>query len=200
MSFMSLKNSRKGFTLIELLVVIAIIGILSSVVLASLSTARQKSRDAKRVSDIGQIQLGLELFFDANQSYPSTTPACGGAVCTTTANVEASVSALTSAGYLPQSPVPPAGGTPSIYLYRGLVSAGTECIAVATACTNYWLGTILERADNTVLTADADASAPSAGAYAAAPRAVGVAGGILVGNSATCIAAGGSDTCYDVKP
>src|SRR4030066_73924 len=55
----SIKN--KGFTLIELLVVIAIIGILSSVVLASLSTAREKSRDAKRISDIGQIQLGIDL-------------------------------------------------------------------------------------------------------------------------------------------
>ena len=72
--FTSIKNTKKGFTLIELLVVIAIIGILSSVVLASLSTARQKSRDAKRISDVGQIQLALELFFDASQSYPSTTP------------------------------------------------------------------------------------------------------------------------------
>ena len=64
------KNSKKGFTLIELLVVIAIIGILSSVVLASLNSARKKGRDARRVSDIQQMQLALELYFDANRQYP----------------------------------------------------------------------------------------------------------------------------------
>ena len=62
MMFHSFKNKARGFTLIELLVVIAIIGILSSVVLASLSTARQKSRDAKRISDVGQIQLAAEAW------------------------------------------------------------------------------------------------------------------------------------------
>ena len=53
------KSNSKGFTLIELLVVIAIIGILSSVVLASLNSAKKKSRDARRVADIGQIKLAL---------------------------------------------------------------------------------------------------------------------------------------------
>jgi len=65
------KNKARGFTLIELLVVIAIIGILSSVVLASLNDARQKSRDAKRVADIKQLQLALELYFDASSTYPT---------------------------------------------------------------------------------------------------------------------------------
>jgi len=66
-------SRQKGFTLIELLVVIAIIGILSSVVLASLNSARKKSRDARRVSDVKQMQLALELYFDSNGGYPSTT-------------------------------------------------------------------------------------------------------------------------------
>ncbi len=64
-------NSKRGFTLIELLVVIAIIGILSSVVLASLNTARLKARDARRISDIKNLQLALELYADDNDgNYP----------------------------------------------------------------------------------------------------------------------------------
>ena len=62
--FMFKFRKNQGFTLIELLVVIAIIGVLASVVLASLNTARKKSRDARRIADIKQIQLALELYFD----------------------------------------------------------------------------------------------------------------------------------------
>ncbi|MEK7579413.1 MAG: type II secretion system protein [Patescibacteria group bacterium] len=66
-------KSKKGFTLIELLVVIAIIGILSSVVLASLNSARRKSRDARRLADLQQIKLASELYFDQNRQYPAST-------------------------------------------------------------------------------------------------------------------------------
>lgn len=65
-------SKSSGFTLIELLVVIAIIGILSSVVLSSLNTARQKARDVRRFYDMKQITLALELFFDSNGHYPSS--------------------------------------------------------------------------------------------------------------------------------
>ena len=206
MSFMSLKNSRKGFTLIELLVDIAINGILSSVVLASLSTARQKSRDAKRVSDIGQIQLALELFFDANQSYPSTSPSV---YSTGVATVQGGVQALASLKYIPQSPVPPAGGSP-LYIYRGITSTNVECGGLGanntTACTTYALGVTLERADNTVLTADADQTGTAGGlmagwvAYAANPAA-NVAGGKFYGDSQDCVAAAATpEQCYDIKP
>ena len=64
-------KNQKGFTLIELLVVIAIIGILSSVVLASLNSARVKARDARRVSDVQQIKLALELYNDSKGYYPT---------------------------------------------------------------------------------------------------------------------------------
>lgn len=68
---MNNRLEKRGFTLIELLVVIAIIGILSSVVFSSISNARMKGRDARRVADLKQIALALELYFDANGQYPS---------------------------------------------------------------------------------------------------------------------------------
>ena len=80
-------NKRRGFTLIELLVVIAIIGILSSIVLASLNSARQSSRDARRISDIKQFQLALELYFDDNSaSYPSSLDSLAPTYIATTVN------------------------------------------------------------------------------------------------------------------
>ena len=68
-------KKQKGFTLIELLVVIAIIAILSTVVMAGLNSARLKGRDAKRLSDIKQVQAALELFYDSGSGYPAITPA-----------------------------------------------------------------------------------------------------------------------------
>ncbi len=72
-------QNKKGFTLIELLVVIAIIGILSSTVIASLNNARMKARDARRVSDLSQIRLAMELFQDSSptRSYPITLTSVG---------------------------------------------------------------------------------------------------------------------------
>lgn len=54
-------RESKGFTLIELLVVIAIIGILSTVVLASLNSARQKGRDARRLEDLKSIANAIAI-------------------------------------------------------------------------------------------------------------------------------------------
>ncbi|MDO8590410.1 MAG: prepilin-type N-terminal cleavage/methylation domain-containing protein [bacterium] len=67
-----MRTKSKGFTLIELLVVIAIIGLLSSVVFASLNSARVKARDARRKVDMGQIRTALEMYYDNNNSYPDT--------------------------------------------------------------------------------------------------------------------------------
>ena len=69
---------RRGFTLIELLVVIAIIGILSSVVLASLNTARNKGADAATKSSLANARAQAELFYDTASNYTT--------VCTTGAN------------------------------------------------------------------------------------------------------------------
>ena len=65
------QNLKDGFTLIELLVVISIIGLLSSVVMTTTSTARVKARTAKRVADLRQIQTALELYYEDNNGYPN---------------------------------------------------------------------------------------------------------------------------------
>lgn len=127
------KKSNRGFTLIELLVVIAIIGILSSVVLASLNDARQKSRDAKRIADVKQLQLALELYFDSHASYPSST-------------------SQLAPNFISIVPTDPLGG--AAYSYAGLGSGAT--------CTDYHLGATLEQSGHTALGSDADASAGTA--------------------------------------
>jgi prepilin-type N-terminal cleavage/methylation domain-containing protein len=64
-------KNKKGFTLVELLVVIAIIGLLSTIAVVSLTSARGKARDAKRVADMRQLQTALEQFYNDNNGYPA---------------------------------------------------------------------------------------------------------------------------------
>lgn len=128
----------RGFTLIELLVVIAIIGILSSVVLASLNSARQKGRDARRIADVKQLQLALELYYDANGSYPATT----------------SVAELVTPGYIAAIPSDPSGGG---YTYSGL-----DTNSNLANCESYHLRATLEQSNHSALNGDQDASAGTA--------------------------------------
>lgn len=64
-------KNKKGFTLIELLVVIAIIGLLSTLAVVALTSARTKARDSKRVADMKQVQTAMELYYSANNAYPA---------------------------------------------------------------------------------------------------------------------------------
>ncbi len=66
---MNIKTNKRGFTLIELLVVIAIIGILASVVLASLNTARDKGSDAAAKGAMSQLRAQAELYYDNGRTY-----------------------------------------------------------------------------------------------------------------------------------
>lgn len=81
MKFAFQAATKRGFTLIELLVVIAIIGILSSVVLASLNTARSRGTDAKIQSELRSIAVNAELYYDTSGNYGSA--ASGASGCTT---------------------------------------------------------------------------------------------------------------------
>lgn len=75
----TLKTKERGFTLIELLVVIAIIGLLSSIVLASLNSARGKSIDAAIKANLKTIQTQAEIFYSDNLNYgPYSQTWCGG--------------------------------------------------------------------------------------------------------------------------
>lgn len=102
-----MRTHKKGFTLVELLVVIAIIGLLSTLAIVALNSARQRSRDAKRVSDVRQVQTALQLYFDGQNEYPF--------VAAPPVNLgEGTNAALTSNGF---EATPTAGAT----VYMGLI-------------------------------------------------------------------------------
>lgn len=101
-----MKNTlKRGFTLIELLVVIAIIGILASVVLASLNSARDKGEDAAIKSNLNNIRAQAELFYDDQGDYlgvcddPNVAQgvAAASGTCNDTEDVWAAFASLSSA-------------------------------------------------------------------------------------------------------
>lgn len=89
-----LKIKNKGFTLIELLVVVAIIGILASVVLASLNSARTKGKDASAKASISSLRAQAEIYYNGSTASPlnsygpvGNTTVTGGSLVGTTAGV-----------------------------------------------------------------------------------------------------------------
>lgn len=68
-------QTRRGFTLIELLAVIAIIGVIAAAALISMSTARARGRDARRVADVRAVMTALEFYQSDLGGYPVGRPA-----------------------------------------------------------------------------------------------------------------------------
>ncbi len=128
-------NNKKGFTLIELLVVIAIIGLLATLSVVALNNARQKSRDAKRVADIKQIQTALELYYADQDGYPSfgSGITLGSSdydvLCDTSAGFQGNTTGCNTVymGQVPSAPTPPSSNA---YTYCSTTSsAPTTCAA-----------------------------------------------------------------------
>lgn len=63
-------RQRRGFTLIELLIVISIIGVLSALLLSNMQDARARARDAKRKSDLKQVQKAIEMYRQDENAVP----------------------------------------------------------------------------------------------------------------------------------
>jgi prepilin-type N-terminal cleavage/methylation domain-containing protein len=119
-----------GFTLLELLVVIAVIGLLASIILASMTQSRAKGRDAKRRQDLRQLQTALELFYSTNGGYPfalnwwGLCPSFnqGGSLLTSGPNGYIPNLAPAYISVLPTDPKPV--GNDGCYLYSAQLSIG----------------------------------------------------------------------------
>ena len=180
----------RGFTLIELMVVIAIIGLLSTIVVTSLSTVRAKARDAKRVADIKTIELTLEVYYDTNRIYP---PIVGGS-----GNASTNLAGLVPT-YIQSIPKDPLG---SDYAYL-------QCASGA----GFHLGASLEDVANTAFGGDSDADKDTGncpgdfrGLNTDSPSSTAGAGtwACGAGSSAAAGSPGPSGTapsekCYDIK-
>jgi prepilin-type N-terminal cleavage/methylation domain-containing protein len=119
---------KKGFTLIELLVVISIIGLLSSIVLSSLSDARKKARDTAKIRAVLEMRTALQMYFSDNGSYPLTFPVV--------------IPKYISVRTYPES------------IYQPTSDSAGSLTCVATGCQSYYLGIPLEDRNNSILKND----------------------------------------------
>ena len=135
--------SYKGFTLVELMVSIAIIALLTAIITANFAGSRSQARDGQRVSDLGQIQLALSLFFDRCGTYATTTS--GTINVTTLASsgcMDQQGNRIKFTDYLPKIPVPPTPKSAGGQAYYEYISND------ANTPTDFVLHTMLEGTNN----------------------------------------------------
>lgn len=117
---------QRGFTIIELLVVIAIIALLTGIVTSNFASSKAKSRDAKRVSDLAQLQLTLALYFDRCNDYPGSSLSISAK--STNCNGQDGKPDVMLGDYISVIPTDPKNVAPYTYTYR----ANPQSTAVAT--------------------------------------------------------------------
>lgn len=196
MGGMQTKKFLTGFTLLELLVVIAIIGILASMILASLTNARRNARDIRRVSDVKQIGLALQLYLEGVGlgQYPvgnnTTCTAPPGALAV---DDNYGLQVLVANNYIASIPRDPSNLATCYRYISGQINGRR---------TTYHLAIILEDSAHIALSGDDDCSSDGTNTpnCAAGSTWVGTASN---GNDSTdCVAvtAAGTDRCYDMRP
>ncbi|MCU0680064.1 MAG: prepilin-type N-terminal cleavage/methylation domain-containing protein, partial [Planctomycetes bacterium] len=94
-----------AFTLVELLVVIAVIAIVATLSILAFQSAREKSRDAKRIADIQQLRMALELYYNDASGYPPVSAFIAGEAISYVKNGNVK----TYINKIPSAPVPADG-------------------------------------------------------------------------------------------
>lgn len=132
-----MKKLQKGFTLIELLVVIAIIGILSSVVLASLSSARTRGGDTAVRSELANMRSQAQLYFTTNGHFGTSTfafPSGSYAHCNDANSIFVASTSASGLRSMIVSVSAKAKGTGAI----GLAASNVACASVTDARQTQW--------------------------------------------------------------